>query len=1335
MPSIILKRYAQPQTVSNTDLLNTSKPLDYFDWLKNNIGIIPNQAEEQYKNYLSDWYQQKNNSINFVEKNESLKNDYINLLKRLQIIFQDDEDFERITKIDFDSQTDLKIAIPYFARKLKEIALYFVNKRESIKKSKLRYNMIGSYNAVDRILREHLLDAFTKKKYSLTIPSLDLTNNIPELSSIKNDFKIEIEELYDITNYFHDISSGYGQYSLSSINPLLFVLEDYIFNFYNAIDLTEVPLSGLSNPLSEYVLCETDKNINIQNLAELGRKYIGNDVYFLTGGYYTWDIRDVSLDFKQGNNFFYWFSGETPFEISEGIYLSNDINSMDWTNATGASSYDLSDIIFISVGNLIVDGAWLSDTPTITIVDNMSATMSDGKMFKFPYPGYGLSAEDLGWNGKTITDIKEEQRKFFPNESSYQQVQQDIKNLYWSDHKSISSVKSIYLQNTTLANCGAFSSKKFAQADKVLVRRNVDNDKIHDIDKGKVFNGSFDVAWLYNFSQTELPIKSGTNSIYYPLTSYLNAEDLFFRYESGDDIALSSIDVGSAFAGAVAGNNIDESDMLLKLNSICGPEIEAAWLKGTPLSSYYVDLERCSCEGDYETFFTKWKFTKGVTQPGLSFVVNAGSFVRFVWTGTKTNINDIKDFTGFKHDPSCEYYKNGGQVSLLDTNFLNSGNKSETEKWKTCSCRAVKFTPMGHSGSSLMEYGYPTDFIAKDRQYPKEFSFNNWRGNDDKNYKESEDVAWFKLTNKLEPDVGWGEGLWQTNTNDSFYLEPGETYYYYRSNLNRCNFDLPYFVMNMGYCTCNINNCGVINCIPQWRKAILDDSGAWIDGEEISDMVMESGKFYEYRHKESFEFEKSVLTYNGETIYALSGDYVTLSSNDPNIDYLYNSTSTPSINFKIKIDLTNNHPYWGSASFDESDFTQSKRLMMGSPNYNELNDYLLISQPIPSNIYLSDNDVIEYRKGQCESCFVWDQPLSFIIQEPNRSWKKINIDNCVKSDIQNFLNEKSCEPCSILTNACYSSCQEIDICGCYDYCFAHKTSVTATNIDSTMKLNTELSGIPVFVNYFARNPYTFDFTVTNITNGMPPSGGLWVPPVSSIFAEAELPWRNLINDLNPIVAAEQTDNFLSLKELGLFTPERVSVGKYELKNARFNINYISRDETSFDLIRNETYADGDIVVDSVNSNWMKNKQGQNFAGIPFLNKHQTFVPYNNSFEQKGIESYGLILDDDSFSPWDSSKKWKYVDNIPANFRGLYPINCGPNSYYTNTINLSANVLQWQMDVFGNQFFLTNENTTRNNLLSSYNKLFIKTQDGKIIENDECISKLYQKYSHYQVEAI
>ncbi len=1340
MPTVVLKKYAEPQKLTSKDILNTVTPLQYSEWLKNNVGIIPQEAEAQYQRYLGQWYANKQLVSSGDTHVNKLREDYIALLKKLQVIFKDDEEFNRLTNINFNNQTELKLAIPQFARKLKEIALYYVSKRDTIKKAKIKYNMIGAFNGLERTLYEYLLQAFTKKENALTVQSKEIYNSLQPLSTVGQNFKIEIEELYDTANYFDleysQQNNSTGVYDLSTANPLVFVLEDYIANFYNAFDVTEVPLSGLSNPLSQFVVCEeSDDDINEQILAQLGQKYLGNDVAFLTGGFYDYDRRDVTLNLEQGNNFFYWFSGEIVREIPDGVYQDIPLSSIDWTNATGASAYDSADLLFVTVGNKIVEGAWLADTDFITVVDTMSATITDGKTFKFPYPGIGTSAEGGVWSGKLITDTKEPDKKFFPSEKSFVQTQKQIENLYWSAHSSISSSTPVYLQNTSLYRSGARASKKYQNSDKIAIRRDVGPDRLHDETPNGVFTGDLEAAWLYNFDETSIPIKNGTNSVYYPLTSFSQVSDLFFRYEDGADVPLSSIDVGSAFAGAIAGNALEDADMLIKLNSVCGPEIEAAWLRGTPLSAYETDLQTiCNCEdGDYVSMFTGWKYREGVTQTSLSFKSEPGNYVRFVWTGPRRKINELKVFTGFQHDAACEYYKSGVYPSILDTNFLNSGNKDIYEKWKTCTCKTVHHSPLGHRGTSFLDYRYPTDFIVKDSQFPNNFSSNLWRGFDGLPYNQSKDLAWFKLSSPLEQDVGWGEGAWQTNTDDDFILEPGESYIYFRSDLNRCGFELPNIVMNQGYCESNINNCKSLIGLPEWRKAVMNEDGVWVDAGEASNMVLESGFFYTYEHKESNDFSSAILTYDSNIVNTVSGNYITVSATDPLIGEKVVDFSTPSLNFLIKIPLLEATPYWGTATFDNNQTTQFKRISNSTDNMRLVYDYLQVTQPEPSRAILSNDDVLQFELSECNNCFIWEQPMVFQVLEDNRRWNRIVFDNCVRSDILNFLQEKSCNTCSIQDANCYSTCPEVDLCGCADICYTSKVGVTATKDPSGLVFNTELSGIPVLINYYARNTYDLTFQVIDITNGVPPSGGVWVPPVSTIYSQALIPWMNLSNTLNPLVASEVSDELYARKELGLFTPDRLGTGKYELRNGKYELKYVDRDATSQNLIRHDGYTDDPYYVSEVNSSWMKNKQGQMYAGSVNTDKRQTYYPYTNNTETGEYPCLGMWDLGQILTPWDINGKW--IGGDIQNERGLYPLTCGPDAFFNNVFNNNGFVKEWQNDIFGNQYFLMNgDSRAKITTSNQYKYFYAKPTNCQVESANDFLSAILNKYKNRLFES-
>lgn len=1259
MASIILKSIASPTQLSDSPILDTIKPLNYHDWLKNNVAVIPDNAEQQYQKYLLSWYSSKNQQSTINA--DSLKADYISLLKRVSVLFQNDPEFERFTKINFDSETDLRIAIPFYAKKIKEIALYFASKRNDIKKSKIQYNLIGSSNGLEKLLTDNILKAFTKN--SAHISKQEVFSVVPELSSISTDFSIEIEELYDMSNPF--IDNQY--YALSSTNPLIFVLDDYINNFYEVLNLDDVPLSGLSNPLARFSLCETPEELNESFLAQLGENRIGNDIHQLSGGYFAPKIVDVSMNLQATDNYFYWFGGEYNREIPEGKFVNKSIQDIDWTNATGGSAINVSDIIWKNVGNISVEGAWLMDSDHVVVRDNMVATMTNGKQFKFPYSGIGTSAENLEWSGPKITDEEEPSRKFFPSESSFIANQEKIKDLYWSNFSSISTVNDIDIQSTSLA-LYASGSPIYRNADKILVRTDTDLDKIHDTNPDNVFQGGLEEAWLFDLTQTELPVIPGTTNIYYPLTSFSSADDLFFLYESGLSQPLSSINI-AAFAGAIAGSNFDDSDVLIKLNSVCGPEIEAAFLKGVPLSSFNTNKDSCACDGDYTNYYTDWKFKDGVTQPSLSFKASPGQFVRFVWTGPKTDLNDV--IPGYMHDQSCEYYKLPNHPSILDTNFLNKSKKDVYEQWKKCSCKSVNHSPLGHGGQTLLHYRVVPDFVAEDTSLPANFSFNTWRGSDGNPYQTSNGLAWFRTNNLLESDIGWSDGSWLTNTDETFYLETGKTYWYYRSDINRCGFDLPYIIVNKCYQTCMVPDCDQTNCIPVWTKAVLNDSGSWEETSEVSDMMMDSGSFYTFRHADAFNFSQSRLLVNNNFI--TSASYISLSSGDPTISYSDLESSVQSINFTIKIPLSGTTPYWGKSN---------KQHNYSKFDYRLEHDYLQITQPIPSDIVLSNGTTVEY-KSPCANCFTWTQPLIFDVQQPIRQWNKILVDDCVRSDILNNLHNACNNSCDISINSCYSDCLEQDICGCSKTCYHTKTGITATNIPSDMIFNTELSGVPVFIDYYARSPYTLNFTVEDITDG-----GIYVPPVSTLFSQATEPWKNIINDWKPFSALIPSSELFSAADRGLFVPSQISTGKWELRNGQYELDSSTRSTSSIDLIRNES----DLSVISTDSSWMKRGKMIN------VDKNQTYYPYTTlPFSDIGLgENY--ILD---------------TTELSSNFRGQQFLDCGERSYYTNLPYITGNVIDYHQDIWGNQYFLVNDDDTTRMENASFSTIYLKAIDGTI----------------------
>ena len=378
-------------------------------------------------------------------------------------------------------------------------------------------------------------------------------------------------------------------------------------------------------------------------------------------------------------------------------------------------------------------------------------------------------------------------------------------------------------------------------------------------------------------------------------------------------------------------------------------------------------------------------------------------------------------------------------------------------------------------------------------------------------------------------------------------------------------------------------------------------------------------------------------------------------------------------------------------------------------------DNLRIAQPNPTQVSLETNDVLTFRKSSCADCLVWNQPLQFTVLQTTRRWNEIAIDDCTKSEILNYLHGKGDNSCKLPLPSCYSGCQE-SICGCDNLCYSTKTGVTATFIPSDITFNTELSGIPQYVNYYARSPYTLNISVNNITNGLPPSGGLYVPPVSGIFATAQLPWQNIINDEFPMVAARQGGNYFSRKDLGVFTPDRLASGKYELKNGKYVLDTMTRNVSSLDIFSTNV---GKVV--STDADWMKKN-----CNIPLVNGQQTFYPYTTNTELKENLNLGLWDSQQVFVPWNADGEWQFNDTFPKNYRGLYPL----GEWYDDQLDLSGNVKQWQTDIFGNQYFLMfDDATNRLQRPSSYAEFFVKTSDGNIQSANVVLSSIFNKYSN------
>jgi len=802
-----------------------STPLSYRDWLSAN-GLSHTDDYDSYSKYLVKWY-----DIKKLPKN-NLRNEYIQLLKEINYVFSNEKRDRFLGSINFNDNTDIINALPYFTSKIKEIVKSFNDKRNAIKKSKLKYNLISSKRGIETLLYEYVLNSFTSKSGISPVPHKELSGLIPELKNVNSYFYIETEELYDKTNYYDRSSKRNSDFYtnpdsvLNSFpykgklnkNQLIGILSASLKERAASTPLSNVFLKFIStSSIVEDAVTEYEY-VNAINTISLNERYMGNDLYALTAikskENLTADFT-TTLNIEQGNNWFYFPSGDKVYSIDyiDNIYKPIEINNSNFlTNgATGGGSYKTSDIILTDKKGYI-EGAWLMGPRIIKSKQNVSFTVDPGetRQFIWPYTGFALSKNTNQWKGFLTND---DSRKYFYFLSDKEK--NIILDKYYTSDLPAQSSSKLYLNATDFYKQGAYANETALDSD-VIIKRN------YNKGKNPIFNieqGDTEASFLYKFEKTELPISSGVNSIIWPLLKIQSDEQnipITITNDFCDPIELRVLNTQECFKGAVAGQNKELSDIIYKLDKRDGNPIEAAWLKNISINSLnsfvneipvYNSPAGC-CEEPVE----------GSVQEGLYTVIPSGKRISFIWADKDTPANEV--FKYISHQTNCKYDDEPREY-YLDQDYTNPFPiKPDIDQWNLCTCKSNLYSPIGHKGSEFTDYDGITDLLYADPQgLGEDFDLSTWKDTRCNNYKTSPQFSFFKLNNiSNSTNVGFGFGSWKTSSGKEMILKTGRRYTYYRTSFKKLDNSGPRFIINYDYkeqsafCT-NIQSYDMILCV------------------------------------------------------------------------------------------------------------------------------------------------------------------------------------------------------------------------------------------------------------------------------------------------------------------------------------------------------------------------------------------------------------------------------------------------------------------------------------------------------------------------------------------
>lgn len=189
---------------SETFPKDINQPYSYQEWKQRNPDIVAGDTIGLYNNYLKNWYINKTASskvaVDFIAES------YKNFLKSLGFSSRTEQEKVFFESANIENNLNLQSVIAGYAKRLKDISVYIASRRNLVAYSKLKNNLTGTAVSLERMFYFYILNSFTRKNTpdgTVLINFIDpsIIPSLPILENITENFKIEVQELYDTSNY------------------------------------------------------------------------------------------------------------------------------------------------------------------------------------------------------------------------------------------------------------------------------------------------------------------------------------------------------------------------------------------------------------------------------------------------------------------------------------------------------------------------------------------------------------------------------------------------------------------------------------------------------------------------------------------------------------------------------------------------------------------------------------------------------------------------------------------------------------------------------------------------------------------------------------------------------------------------------------------------------------------------------------------------------------------------------------------------------------------------------------------------------------------------------
>lgn len=469
-----------------------------------------------YEDYLKLWNKttvQKNNSYD-----ADIKTQYLEFLREISLQYTSNEEKRYLSNIDFNDEESLQIALPFYAKKIKQIILYYKQKRDTFQKELRITKNKGSVNSIKDFVKTKIVDIFTGD---------DIPPNIISgisLAELQNNVSIELEESYDIFNDYYDVdpTKEPGFYSATGDRQSYFTSNTNYISANEFLDLDKAIIDVINN--KGITLTELGEFSPIVDVSSANESLLDNIDYI---DYKKTDrdnlrlLLHAELSKKLLGTDYYYLSTDTQGNILSGILFESDNKVLNLLNTNNPTSLTVPSNISLNERNI---GLYFKPTNFSILkmeggFDKALTNLKKDNLYIFPDPqNYG------NISGLTKTSY-DNPFTFIQDDSSYKNISSSFgKRLpkKYTDNQGFFSYDTYEQKRTNYLNLSTFESSLSEITNKGMVHESfndvygnrfiefvddssfIDDNVDIDINKNKnIFTGSNTLTTFTNSSETK----------------------------------------------------------------------------------------------------------------------------------------------------------------------------------------------------------------------------------------------------------------------------------------------------------------------------------------------------------------------------------------------------------------------------------------------------------------------------------------------------------------------------------------------------------------------------------------------------------------------------------------------------------------------------------------------------------------------------------------------------------------------------------------------------------------------------------------------------------------